>query len=68
MNLIERWFVYWHGRGAPHQDLLYRCTTCHGIITWKKIHSGKTCCGGRLATTDVQLKEKFMLLFLPWMA
>jgi len=64
--VVEKWFVYLHGNGAAYQEFYYRCTNCHRIITWGKIHSGKICCGGKVSPTTLRYREIFQLFFLPW--
>ncbi|HEY4761879.1 MAG TPA: class I SAM-dependent methyltransferase [Thermoguttaceae bacterium] len=63
---LERYFIRLHGRGEPHQELIYRCTNCHNLITWNKIRSGKTCCNGKITPTNVGMWELCKLLLIPW--
>ena len=60
-KLLER-FERLHGKGAPHQAQLYRCTDCRKLITWRKIQVGDVCCRGRVSPTDPRWFEKIRLM------
>jgi len=66
MEYIEKWFVYLHGRGEAHQNLLYRCIACRSLVTWNKIKTGNVCCGGRVSPAYPTLLERIRLFCLPW--
>jgi hypothetical protein len=65
--MLRKWFVRWHGEGAPHQADLYRCETCHGLVTHKRIRTGQLCCqGAHFRPTNPRLFEVVRLFAFPW--
>jgi len=65
-TLLRKHFIRHHGEGAAHQADFYRCMSCGGLITWKKIRSNTLCCAGRLTKTNPTWWEAFRLLVFPW--
>lgn len=61
----RRRFVRLHGEGAPHQADLYRCNTCGGLITWKKITSADLCCQGHVVASNPTWLETIRLMVFP---
>lgn len=64
---LRRWFVYHHGEGEAHQADVYRCYTCHRLITWNKIRKADVCCQGRVVPAVPTWFETAKLLVTPWL-
>lgn len=62
------WLAQWHGEGAEHQQMVYRCHACRDLVTWRRIRKGGCPCGtsGKISPAVLGLVEKARLLFMPW--
>jgi hypothetical protein len=63
--LMRRWFVSFHGEGAPNQYDLYRCSICRGVVTHRMIKRGDTCVGAQLRPTNPTFWERLTLMVRP---
>jgi hypothetical protein len=66
--VLQRWLVYWHGRGEPTQFPYYRCQGCHRIVTWHAIRKGGCPCklSNKLSPAALWWYERARLIILPW--
>ena len=65
---FKRWIVYWHGKSdASYQYQFYRCSGCHGLVTWRMIHQGGCSCfsSNQMRPTMPLFFERIKLFLFP---
>lgn len=65
---LDRWLVWWHGRGEAHQYQYYRCHGCRWLVSWHAIRKGGCTCGvsTRLSPARLTSWEMVRLVVLPF--
>lgn len=63
-----RYLAHFHGIGAEHQEMFYRCRRCSGLVTWNIIKQGGCNCSGSapMYPTNPKPFEWLRLFFAPW--